>query len=153
MISTMLNRWYTGFAKRYRPMDPRFNTVAQDQTSIGWELFLNSFIATSMVEARDEYYRFLGSLGLGSSWLSALCTQLWKLFELFWNTCNTHYHEHSDTRETELQDTLSQAISSLYNKSYHDMPPLYATFFHVPLQKLLQSPIAEQKIGSASLLW
>ena len=58
---------------------------------------------------------------------------------------NTYYHEYLETGENDLRLALSEGITTLYNQSDTPLRPQYTPFFKIPLNKLLESGIVDQK--------
>ena len=142
----MLNRWYANpEPKPYRHLDKILNKLVKDQHAIGWYALLQGFITNSIVEAQHHHFQYIGSLRSGKVWAAALCRQLWFLFEAMWETCNSYYHEHRDTGEHNLREALADSITELFHRRAVALPPQYAPFFCIPLSKLLESDIVDQK--------
>ena len=81
----------------------------------------------------------------GTVWATALCKQLWALFEAMWSTRNLYYHEQKDTGEQNLRTALQDGIRHLYVQSASALPSQYIPFFCTPLDKILDSSIVDQK--------
>ena len=105
LLITMLHRWHKNpEPNHYRHPDKFLNKLAEDQHAIGWYALIQGFMASSIVEAQHCHFQYIGSLRSGRVWATALCRQLWFLFESMWDTHNSYYHEHCHTGERELQE-------------------------------------------------
>ena len=98
-----------------------------------------------MVTTQHLYFQHIGSLRSGLVWVVSFCKQMRALFESLWDTRNSYYHEHLDTGENNLCEALKVSITTLYHKSDTLLPPHYVPFFKIPLPKLLESGIVDQK--------
>ena len=146
MLVTMLQRWHKNpKPNHYCHPDKFLNKLAEDQHEIGWYALLQGFLANSIVKAQHQHFQYIGLLQSSRVWATALCRQLWSLFESMWDTCNSYYHEHCDTGEHELREALADSIAELFHHTEKALPPQYAPFFHTPLSKLLESGIVDQK--------
>ena len=146
LLITMLNQWHNNQDPvSYQGPEAHLKTLATDQQAIGWFALLQGFLAQSVVDAQTAYFQDIRLHRSGMVWAYALCKQLWAFFESMWSTRIFYYHEQKDTGKQELHTALQEGIGHLYDQSASALLSQYTPFFRMPLDKILESGIVDQK--------
>ena len=138
-----LRRWFTNTTYTFKQGSSIFtdnlasNKAIQAQINIGWFNLLRGFLCQDIVHMQQSHYSDMGSRKSGSRWASTLIKKLWNITLQLWLHRNEALHKTDAINLLSGLVPLKKTIAAEYNLGPKDLPGVYSTYFHIPLQILL----------------
>ena len=117
---------------------PSINKALTSQLQVGWYYFLCGILTTELVELQQSYYTQLDSKRSSTRWAANLIKKLWKFLHQLWTQRNEALHHNQSLYHMTNLHLLKQSITTEYNIGLDSLPPIYSSYFHLPLPNLLQ---------------
>ena len=150
-VNIGLPKWFQNQEYEWNPNSQIFthnqqeDKALQSQLKVGWFHLLSGMITEDMTNLQQQYYTKIESPKLGSRWTTDFTQKLWQITHKLWiHRCN-HLFEKDEVAELSGLPQLKQAITTEYNLGRGDLPQVYSSFFHTPLQFILNKKITHLK--------
>jgi hypothetical protein len=100
---------------------PGVNETLHEQNSLGWNRFIDGFLADSWISTQQSYLTFIEKKTTGKTWVGRLIIQLWEIAWDMWK----HRIKILDTPDSQsliaLMSELDLQIQARFNR-FHDQP-------------------------------
>jgi hypothetical protein len=129
----------------FYPTNLRLAILAQ--TKIGWQIFLDGFVAHQWDVVQSEYYKQTHSQCSSNLWLASLIRQMWNLSHAMWTHCNAAQHAAEPEVALSLEASIDQSIQDHFVHGFADLdrrrsyPPLYRGGVRYILSKPLPAKV------------
>jgi hypothetical protein len=117
------------------------------QTKIGWQHFLDGFVAQKWDVVQSEYYEQTHSRRSSNLWLVGLICQMWNLSHAMWTHHNAAQHTAEPEVALSLEASIDQSIQDHFVHGFADLdrrrsyPPLYRGGVRYILSKPLPAKV------------
>jgi hypothetical protein len=91
---------------------PGFTGALTDQSSIGWQLFMQGCISTAWKEIQHSYFKWLGRRNTGRRWAELLISKLLNISWDMWDHRNSVRHAPNNPRQRKARSALDTAVIS-----------------------------------------
>ena len=136
-----LNQWRYP-SRSASPIPSSLKVSMDQQNDIGWQSFLEGWIAMDWECVQQEYYDFLKSRKTGKRWIIALIKKLWLVAWDLWEHRNNILHTQTNAISKEKLQTANRKLSKLFCKYQAVLSSTIDKYlFEVPLQQLLQKDL------------
>jgi len=122
---------------------PSNNTLLafNQQSDIGWQLFLEGCLSFEWAALQEEYYKFISSRRTGKCWAISLLKKLWQIAWELWDHRNEVLHHQENISQQHEGDQLNRSLRQLYSSAY---PQLMSSknryLLQIPLVSLIKKP-------------
>jgi hypothetical protein len=100
---------------------PCLQTALRAQSRIGWQNFLDGFLATEWEVVQANFYEQSESRRSTLCWLAGLIKQLWKASHAMWISRNLAQHPHSANDALSLESDMDTAITRHFRHGFLDL--------------------------------
>jgi hypothetical protein len=108
------------------------NETLHEQNSLGWNQFIDRFLAASWISKQQPYLTFIEKKTTGKRWASRLITQLWEIAWAMWK----HRMKILDTPDSQsliaLMTELDLQIQAHFTRFYDQPIPVMQRWFNQP---------------------
>eukprot|EP00978_Attheya_sp_CCMP212_P023145 scaffold70199_cov28-Attheya_sp.AAC.1 len=91
------------------------------QSRIGWQNFLDGFLATEWEFVQANYYEQTESRRSTLCWLAGFIKQLWKASHAMWTSRNLAQHPHSANDALSLESEMDKTITRHFCHGFSDL--------------------------------
>ena len=124
---------------------PTTNQAFKSQLQIKWYYFLCGMVTTDLVAVQQQHYTTIKSRKMGSRWASNLTKKMWSILHTIWKNRCDKLHANDEVARLSGLIPLKVAIAKEYGLGLGEMPHVYSSFFHTPLQRLLKRGVTSLK--------
>jgi hypothetical protein len=96
-------------------------TALKAQSKIGWQNFLDGFIAHQWDVVQAEFYEETRSRRSPVLWLAGLINQMWNLSHAMWSHRNAAQHATSPELALTLEASVDQSIQDHFTQGFNDL--------------------------------
>jgi len=125
----------------HRNTAPPAGQLVLDQTAIGWERFLDGWLAKSWQSHQEELWRSVRSCRSSKRWVAELIKKLWNVSWDMWAHRNGILHQSPMARSNILEKQVNDYIRAIYARGTQALPRDAIGFLRKPLEQTLQLPL------------
>ena len=113
----------------------------KNQLKVGWYYFLCGMITSDIIDLQQSHYTNIESMKLGSRWAINFTQRLWQIIHKIWkHRCNVLFENNRVDDLSGLPQLLT-SITTEYGLGKEQLPHVYSSFFHIPLDALLKKEV------------
>ena len=117
--------------------DEDANYILMNQLNLGWYTSLGGFLSPSLITLQQSHYTETSSRKSSLRWATNLTTKLWTITYQLWCHRNDVLHSNDNLQLLSGFSALKKCISFEHSLGKLSIPPVYSSYFHIPLQSLL----------------
>ena len=121
------------------------NQALHSQLDVGWFHFLCGMLTSELIDLQQLHYNNIESKRQGSRWAIDFTKKLWHVTHSLWKHRCSHLFTKDIVDELSGLSQLKPAITAEYRLGGKDLPHVYSSFFHLPLQALLNKNVKHLK--------
>ena len=155
VILEHLHAWRTSATPRIalNRCSPALLAAIQTQSSIGWGLFLEGFVAVEWAHIMDAHYLSISSRRSGFRWCCGLIHRLWLLLRDVWEHRNAILHDSVPAAVQLATTQLNASVSGQYQHGLNGLSPThFRSYFRRPLVDLLALPVSYRRNWLANIV-
>ena len=142
-VTLGLSQWFSDHLHQWDSSSDIFsscneiNSALTSQLQIGWYYFLCGFLSSDLVNLQSTYFHSINSTQSSLRWSANFIKQLWLFLHELWIARNESLHQSESIHKLTRIILLKNSISSEYALGLDRLPTNYSSYFHLPLQTLL----------------
>ena len=141
-IASELSEWRMKTASLFAAPPPgRLSIPILNQRNIGWHLFLEGLISSSILLYQEEYLIGKDKPWRFQSWSRQFYTAGWSLLFALWNERNSKLHHTEFIHDMEGQQALNRAIALELRLGRSHLPHRFQYFFHYSEEDALKQSL------------
>ena len=121
------------------------DNALKSQLQVGWYYLLCGMITTDIIHLQQVHYTEIESSKMGTRWAINFTQKLWQMIHTLWkHRCNILFKNNrvdSLSGLTQLRTTITKE----YGLGQANLPHVYSSFFHIPLDSLLKKQVHHLK--------
>jgi len=133
--------------------EPPRGQFVLDQTTIGWDRFLDGWVAQSWQLYQDEVWQLAKSRRSGRRWVAELIKKVWNVSWDMWAHRNGILHDSPTAHQDIIETKVNNSIYELYARAMQALPRDAIGLFRKPKEHILQLalPAKQQWVDSVQV--
>ena len=146
-----LNRWFTNQNHEWATNSPIFthkpteDMAFKSQLKVGWYYLFCGMLTSDIIDIQQLHYTNIESQKLGSRWAIDFTQKLWQMTHKLWKHRCNHLFDSNIVDHLSGLSQLTTAIKKEHDIGLGNMPTVYSSFFHTPVEALLKKDVRHLK--------